>query len=210
MKFEQLLKIYWTRKFLYGGQTFDFGVNLSDFFANLNGLSTFSQIKIIKRFELTSFENLYFHSGMKNIDIIKSDNSKLIKSKKITTDRLFSQYPIEFRKLINMYLGKLVGVRNSIFELLRFNIIRLYLIKSFRGRAQALGKPSRGQRTWSNACTAFNTNFIMKDFLKLVKLSLKKHQKIEKKDYKKVKLLVRKAKPKIKKIKPVSLLQTWF
>jgi tRNA U34 5-carboxymethylaminomethyl modifying enzyme MnmG/GidA len=48
----------------------------------------------------------------------------------------------------------------------------------------------------------------MKDFLKLVKLSLKKHQKIEKKDYKKVKLLVRKAKPKIKKIKPVSLLQT--
>jgi len=39
----------------------------------------------------------------------------------------------------------------KISEVQYLNLVRLYLIKSYRGRAQALGKPSRGQRTWSNA-----------------------------------------------------------
>ena len=36
-------------------------------------------------------------------------------------------------------------------ELNKLNVVRLFLIKSFKGKAQAVGKPSRGQRTWSNA-----------------------------------------------------------
>jgi ribosomal protein S13 len=46
-----------------------------------------------------------------------------------------------------MYLAKLISVNNNIKEMTKFNLIRLYLIKSFRGRAQSIGKPSHGQRT---------------------------------------------------------------
>lgn len=46
-----------------------------------------------------------------------------------------------------MYLSKTISINNAISELQRYNLIRLYLIKTFRGRCHALGKPSRGQRT---------------------------------------------------------------
>jgi ribosomal protein S13 len=51
------------------------------------------------------------------------------------------------RKIFNMYLSKTISINNAISELQRYNLIRLYLIKTFRGRCHALGKPSRGQRT---------------------------------------------------------------
>jgi len=54
---------------------------------------------------------------------------------------------LDEKKVINMYLSQIMSVKNNIFELLKYNAVRLYLIKSFRGKAQALGKPSRGQRT---------------------------------------------------------------
>jgi ribosomal protein S13 len=46
-----------------------------------------------------------------------------------------------------MFLAQLMNINSNIDELLRYNLIRLYLIKTFRGRCHALGKPSRGQRT---------------------------------------------------------------
>jgi ribosomal protein S13 len=60
---------------------------------------------------------------------------------------LFSIYDKDMRKSINILLSQISSVNNQLIELERFNLIRLYLIKSFRGKAQALGKPSRGQRT---------------------------------------------------------------
>jgi ribosomal protein S13 len=59
----------------------------------------------------------------------------------------FVSLPLDYRKIINMYFSHLVSINHSIFELLKYNAIRLYLIKSHRGRCLALGKPSRGQRT---------------------------------------------------------------
>ena len=48
---------------------------------------------------------------------------------------------------INKIFSKMSPFNRTVHELVRFNIIRLYLIRSYRGRAQSLGKPSRGQRT---------------------------------------------------------------
>ena len=52
---------------------------------------------------------------------------------------------------INIIYSQINSVNNQSDELHRINLIRLYLIKSYRGRCHALGKPVRGQRTWSNA-----------------------------------------------------------
>jgi len=54
---------------------------------------------------------------------------------------------LDQRKILNMYLSQLISINNNIFELIKYNIIRLYLIKTFKGRCHALGKPVKGQRT---------------------------------------------------------------
>lgn len=53
----------------------------------------------------------------------------------------------EILKAINFLLSQVGSVNNQLKEVDRFNVIRLYLIRSYRGKAQALGKPSHGQRT---------------------------------------------------------------
>ena len=54
-------------------------------------------------------------------------------------------------KPINIIYSQINSVNNQRQELYRLRLIHLYLIKSYRGRCHALGKPVRGQRTWSNA-----------------------------------------------------------
>lgn len=105
---------------MYGGKTQSFNINFYDFFLEKKGLSGKSKIFFIKRFELNYF----------------------VKKKKT-----FLYLNLNERKIINMYLSQLISINNSISELLRFNIIRLYLIKTYRGRCHALSKPVRGQRT---------------------------------------------------------------
>ena len=62
-------------------------------------------------------------------------------------NQLLNTLPLDQRKIINMYLSQIISINNNIFELIKYNLIRLYLIKTFRGRCHALGKPVRGQRT---------------------------------------------------------------
>lgn len=59
----------------------------------------------------------------------------------------FLEYDKDTRKLINILLSQITSVNNQVSEIQKYNLIRLYLTKTYRGRAQALGKPSRGQRT---------------------------------------------------------------
>jgi len=61
------------------------------------------------------------------------------------------KYKRELIGLLNNYYSQVTSVNNVTVDLLRLNIIRLYLIKSYRGYCHSLGKPVRGQRTWSNA-----------------------------------------------------------
>ena len=48
---------------------------------------------------------------------------------------------------MNIILSQITSVNHQVSEVHHYNLIRLYLIKSYRGKAQAMGKPSRGQRT---------------------------------------------------------------
>ena len=53
--------------------------------------------------------------------------------------------------LLNSYYSQINSVNNQLNNLLLLNVIKLYLLKTYRGRCHLLGKPVRGQRTWSNA-----------------------------------------------------------
>jgi hypothetical protein len=121
MKFEQLLQIYWSKGFLYGGKVRSFNLTLNDFFLEMRGFSFVSKKLFITRFELHGF-------------LIKKEKSLVTLS-------------LDQRKIMNMYLSQIISINYGIKDLVKYNILRLYLIKSFRGRAQAMGKPSRGQRT---------------------------------------------------------------
>jgi len=145
LKFEQLLKIYWSRGFLYGGKTQSFRVTLKDFFQDKKGLGTQSKFIFLKRFELQHFF--------------------LLKNK----NKLLTAFTLTKRKSFNVYLSKIISINNSIVEIQKYNLIRLFLIKTFRGRCHALGKPSRGQRTWSNAQTSFKCNKVIRTFIQDVR-----------------------------------------
>merc|ERR1712195_247774 len=66
---------------------------------------------------------------------------------------------------VNVLFSQINSVNNCLPDVHRLNVIRLYLIKSYRGRCHALGKPVRGQRTWSNAWGSYNTNTTLRGFV---------------------------------------------
>merc|ERR1712018_491217 len=49
--------------------------------------------------------------------------------------------------LLNSYYSQVHSVNSKIKDLTLLNVVRIYLIKSYRGRCHLLGKPVRGQRT---------------------------------------------------------------
>ena len=184
MKFEQLLQIYWSRGFLYGGKVKSFDTNLNTFFDDRFGLSQSSKYCLVKRFELN---NLIYEK-----------------------DETFLKLKLDKRKIINMYLSQLSSINNNISELIYFNLVRIYLIKTFRGRAQALGKPSRGQRTWSNAQNAYKCNLVLRFFIRDVKKNNVIEKKIESLNKKVIKKKLKKTTPKIKMMITVKKKNLWF
>ena len=54
---------------------------------------------------------------------------------------------VDIVNTLNVLFSQINSVNNSLDELNRLTIIRLYLIKSYRGKCHALGKPVKGQRT---------------------------------------------------------------
>lgn len=184
MKFEQLLQIYWSRGFLYGGKVRSFNINLKDFFSENSGLANKSKLLMVKRFEF---------------NFLKSDLSKT-----------FLYLSLDSRKIINMYLSQLTSINNDIFELIRYNIIRAYLIKTFRGRCHSLGKPTRGQRTWSNASNAYKCNRIIRIFIRQVKKNNVIEKKTESLNMKITKKKLKKNAPKIKMIILKKKKNLWF
>lgn len=172
MKFEHILQIYWTKGFFFGGNLFYINQTLESFFLNTPGLSIKTKIILKERFELSLF------------------------MKKATL--LFIEYEIKVSKFLikplNIFLSQINTVNNTYKDLIRLNIIRLFLIKSYKGYGHALGKPIHGQRTWSNAWTSYKYNKVLRFFLnemlrkdKSVLSTKKKNYKILKKKYPKIK-----------------------
>ncbi len=91
-------------------------------FKVLDGLSEKAKTIFVKRFECSFLRN-----PAKTFYLTKLDRSH--------------------KWLLNTYFAQSLNTNVHISDMVRYNLIRLYLIKTFRGRCQALGKPSRGQRT---------------------------------------------------------------
>jgi len=158
LKFEQVLQIYWTKGFLYGGRVLPFNLNWFRLNPFTKGLGFSNKIKMIKRFELSEL----FYNNKGTLGIMDK----------------------EARKSLNRIFSQMASINYQVYDLNRLNIVRLYLIKSYRGKAQAYGKPSRGQRTWSNAWTSYLYNKDLRLFIATIQKQLNKDKKEEKINYK--------------------------
>ena len=161
MKFEHVLQIYWSKGFLINGKLQGFQTPLKDVFKSPGGFNWSTHHQLIKRFELFS--------------ILKRFDTPL------------SQVSPTFTTSLNLMFSDLTSINDTVFDLTRYNLLRLYLIKTTRGRSHALGKPARGQRTWSNAWTAYNTNHTTRAFIGAYQRVLQENAKEEKINYKMIK-----------------------
>lgn len=165
MKFEHILQIYWTKGFFYGGKLFYFDQTLNDLFYQTPGLGKSTKYQLVRRFELTHF---------------LKDKSVLIPDHQETSKRVLLQP-------LNIIFSQINSVNSRRSDLHRLNTIRLYLIRTYRGRCHALGKPVRGQRTWSNAWNSYNLNRVLRSFVSETRRMLRKNSRVEKINYKMVK-----------------------
>ena len=163
MRFEHVLQIYWTKGFFFGGQLFYFNQSIKSLKAYTPGLNSFFYTKLIRRFELTLLE----------------------------TNKLLTDYEKKTKRFLlnplNIIFSQINTVNNRDGDLKRLVLIRLYLIKSYKGRCHAIGKPVRGQRTWSNAWVSYKENKTLRSFIYETSFQLKQKKTIEKINYKVVK-----------------------
>lgn len=186
MKYEHILQIYWTKGFFFGGKLFYFDQTLNDLFFKTPGLGKTFYKLFCDRFELTYF--------------FQKRNEVLIEYQNLTKKVIVQP--------LNIMYSQVNTVNNRLNDLKKLNIVRLYLIKSFRGRSHALGKPVRGQRTWSNAWNSYNVNKELRNFIGETRKQLKTSAKPEKINYKvvKKKYATKARKSKNKRVKKLN----WF
>merc|ERR1711965_229384 len=115
-----------TKGFFYGGKLFYVNQTFDELFTQTPGLGKQIKSKFKDRFELDFFLR---YKKFENILDYQSSNKTPL------------------NKPINIIYSQINSVNNQRQDLHRLNIIRLYLIKSYKGRCHALGKPVRGQRT---------------------------------------------------------------
>ena len=87
----------------------------------------------------------------------------------------------------NNLFSQINSVNNTYEDVKRLHIIRLYLIRSYKGWCHALGKPVRGQRTWSNAWSSYKSNRTLRQFIIETVRKMSKTKKVEKINYRLVK-----------------------
>lgn len=177
MKFEHILQIYWSKGFLTNGKLQTFQTSFKHVFASPGGFSHAMKNLLINRFEL--------HEAKLNPD-----------------QGLITLSPV-LPMSMNILFSQITSVNSGVADLTRYNLLRLYLIKTTRGRSHALGKPSRGQRTWSNAWTAYNCNNTTRSFISAYQKIQKENEREEKINYKliKKKSMKKKKKDAVSKIK---------
>jgi len=161
MKFEHVLQIYWSKGFLTNGKLQSFNTSFKNLFNEPGGASKSTQLKLIQRFELYS--------------LIRRPNQPI------------SSISDTLPESLNLLFSKITNINNSVSDLTKYSLLRLYLTKTTRGRSHALGKPSRGQRTWSNAWSAYHTNNITRSFINAYQKMKQKNFKEEKINYRIVK-----------------------
>ena len=157
MKFEYVLQIYWSKGLLINSKLQSFQISFNDVFKEPGGFSWPVKNLLIDRFELYPLK--------------RNPNQGL------------DTFGLYVPMTLNLLFSQLTSVNATVSELTRYNLLRLYLIKTTRGRCHALGKPSRGQRTWSNAWTAYNHNCETRAFISAYQKMKKETAREEKIDY---------------------------
>lgn len=159
----------------------------------------------------TPFKDVFDRVGgfswpMKNLLISRFELTPLKRNPSVPLAEALPTLPAS----INMLFSQITTVNNTVFDVMRYSLLRLYLIKTTRGRSHALGKPSRGQRTWSNAWTAYNHNRTTRAFISAYQKVQKANEKEEKINYKliKKKSFRKKKKEAVSKIK--IRVNNWF
>lgn len=165
MKFEHILQIYWSKGLFYGGKLFYPTRSFNELFALTPGLGLKHKKTIVIRLELL---------GSLQMSLTYILNFKNIYKKDIVG-------------FLNSYYSQVNTVNNQLDSLLLLNIVKLYLIKAYKGKCHLIGKPVRGQRTWSNAWTAFKKNLILRKFVSETKSKLTREKKSNKINYKLIK-----------------------
>ena len=143
MKFEHVLQIYWTSGFFIGGRLFFFNQTPKSLIQTTPGLGETFKVRINERFELKYMP-------------------------KTLTNSLDTYEEVTGRKILlplNIILSQTHPVNFRLEDLHRLIILRQYLGRTYRGRCHAVGKPVRGQRTWSNAWSSFFHNIFLRKFI---------------------------------------------
>lgn len=129
MKFENVIQIYWTKGFFFGGKLFYFNKNIDEVLFECPGINTNFRRVITNRFELKPY----------------------IRSSKINRYNILSKTEVDNNTSIitplNIILSQINSVNNTLFDIHRLNVLKLYLIRSYKGKCHAIGKPVNGQRT---------------------------------------------------------------
>ena len=184
MKFEHVLKIYWTKGFLFNNNLQPFSTPLTNLFHQTNLLNISTYQLIVSRFEITSFI-ISRKTNLQNLDSINLES-------------------------LNVFFSQFSSVNGKLRDLQKLILIRLYLIKTVRGRSHALGKPSRGQRTWSNSWTAYNYNKVTRTFINDFQKTLDKNKTLFKINYKLPKKKQKVSKNKVRLVTKTKSSNTWF
>ena len=184
MKFEHVLQIYWSKGLLINGRLQPFTSDFNSMFHLSGGFSWSTKWALIRRFELYT--------------LVRKPNQSL------------SHFGKHFTMGLNILFSQITSVNNPVFDITRYNLLRLYLIRTTRGRSHALGKPSRGQRTWSNAWNAYSTNNVTRSFINAYQRMQRKNVKEEKINYKLIKKKSFRKKKKEAVSKIVVRVNNWF
>lgn len=184
MKFEHILQIYWSKGILYNGHLQRFNTTFKYLFKESGGFSYAIKSLLIKRFEL----------------------NPLRKNPALPVNSLEEHFPSS----LNIFFSKFSSVNSRWRDLYYRHVIRLYLIKTTRGRSHALGKPCRGQRTWSNAWSAYNNNNTVRSFIGAYQKLTSANKKEEKINYKLIKKKSARAKKKEAVSKARTFINYWF
>ena len=185
MKFEQFLLIYWSRYLVALGKAGSFNVYPVDFLNKQYGFKGLIVKKYLYRFEL--YRYFFF-----NREIFLSNTSFFV------------------RYTLNIFLSRLFSINHNPYLFNKYSIIRKYMNRSRIGKSHGLGKPVRGQRTWSNANNAYLVNTLARKFVNDIKKTITVKAVPTKIDYKKIKKKQKRTKRAffVKFKKPTTVL--WF
>lgn len=149
----------------FGGRLFYTNRTFSELKECTPGLGIKNKSQLLKRLELTN------SIGVNKTDVIAFK----------------SLYKVNLIPFLNNYYSQINSVNNQVNNLILLNITRLYLTKTYRGKCHLLGKPTNGQRSWSNGWTSYKCNTTLRKFVTETRLKLAKTKKVEKINYKLIK-----------------------